>query len=196
MTPKQIERIKNKITRIKKELSYDKQRNGGYYDDSRGIRYLAPCEYLKLRDYKGALRYFNWFHKNFPNDSCHSFFLFEWSITLFKNGKIKDAEKKALETFFLNTYLIDKFFEKEFLELEISENASWDKSMLENYFKYSHKDIELSDFSAWLASFVSSEIFHQYVNEFADIERSLKKEPAGPIRTELVDKKYHLLDHY
>ena len=63
MTPKQIERIQNKIVKIKRALAADKRRWGGYYDDSRGLRYLAPEQYIKIRDYKGALRYFNWFNK-------------------------------------------------------------------------------------------------------------------------------------
>jgi len=42
MTPKQEERIRNKIARIRKELAADKKRWGGFYDDSRGLRYLPP----------------------------------------------------------------------------------------------------------------------------------------------------------
>jgi hypothetical protein len=57
MTPKQEDRIRTKIKRIKAELAADKKRWEGYYDDSRGLRYLLPALYLKLEDYSGGLRY-------------------------------------------------------------------------------------------------------------------------------------------
>jgi hypothetical protein len=60
MTPKQMEKIQNKIAKIKRALAADK-RQWGCYDDSRGLRYLTPALYLKLKDSGGAMRYFNWF---------------------------------------------------------------------------------------------------------------------------------------
>ena len=90
MTPKQTDRTQNKIAKIKRALAADK-RLWGCYDDSRGLRYLSPALYLKLKDYKGAMRYFNWFQKNFSDDSGYPSFLLEWTITLFKNCKLKEA---------------------------------------------------------------------------------------------------------
>ncbi|MFW5793677.1 MAG: hypothetical protein ACOCWC_05285 [Bacteroidota bacterium] len=63
MTPKQDEKIRNKIARIRKELAADKKRWGGFYDDSRGLRYLPPELFIKLKDYKGGLRYLRWFNR-------------------------------------------------------------------------------------------------------------------------------------
>ncbi len=85
MTPKQQERIKNKIQKVKAALSADKKHWGGQYHDGQG------------------LRYFNWFNKNFSDDSGYPDFLFEWTIILFKTGRLKEAEKKAFETFRSNT---------------------------------------------------------------------------------------------
>lgn len=84
MTLKQREQVAIKIAKIKKALAADKKRWGGFYDDSRGLRYLVPELSLKIQDYSGAQRYFNWFNKNFPEDSGYPVFLFEWAITLFK----------------------------------------------------------------------------------------------------------------
>ena len=103
MTPKQAERIQEKITKMKKELAADKRRWGGFYDDSRGLRYLPPALYIKLGDYSGAKRYFNWFAKNFPDDMGYPVFLFEWTLTLFKTQKMAEAEQKAQETYRANT---------------------------------------------------------------------------------------------
>lgn len=195
MTPKQIEIIQNKITKIKRALAADK-RQWGCYDDSRGLRYLPPALYLKLQDYKGAMRYFNWFHKNFDDDIGYPTFLLEWSITLFKNNKLKEAEKKVLETFFSNTYLIDKFLGKELLDLNISEHSNWENPELVDNLIYKHSDEELQDFTAWLSEFVISQKFYQYANEFIEIQRRLKTEPVGITRSQLVSRRYSLLDDY
>jgi len=195
MTPKQKERIHTRIARIKRALAAEK-RKWGCYDDSRGLRYLPPALYLKLQDYKGAMRYFNWFHKNFDDDDGYPMFLFEWTITLFKNGKHKEAEKMALQTFFSNTYLIDKFLGKELLDLNINEHANWENASLVADLIYKHSDAALQDFTEWLSVFVISEKFYQYANEFIDIERKLKTEPVGITRSQLVSRRYSLLDDY
>jgi hypothetical protein len=194
VTPKQADRIQNQIKKIKRALAADKKRWGGFYDDSRGLRYLPPEFYLKLQDYTGALRYFNWFKKNFPDDIGFPGFLFEWTVTLFKTKKLEQAENKAIETFFSNTYLLDKFLGKEFLELDISEHSNWEKSNLAKYFHYSKDQKELADFAEWLGHFVTGEKFYKIANEFIDIERKLKTEPVGPKRSALVKRRYQLID--
>jgi hypothetical protein len=70
LTPKQEERLRLKIKRIKSALAADKKRWGGFYDDSRGLRYLPLRHFIELEDFKGGLRYTNWFEKNFPDDIC------------------------------------------------------------------------------------------------------------------------------
>lgn len=109
MKEKQIERVKAKIDQFKKALARDKQYLGGQHRDGQGIRYIIPEQYIKIEDYKGALRYFTWFNKAFPDDSCYPIFLFEWTFVLFKCEKLKDAEKKTHRTFFSNTYLFDNY---------------------------------------------------------------------------------------
>src|SRR5688572_25854441 len=107
MTDKQIERVKIKIRKLKKALADDKKHWGGEYHDGSGIRYVIPQQYIKIKDYKGGLRYLRWFDKTFSNDIGYPIFLFESTFILFKCDKLKEAEKKARKTFFSNTYLFD-----------------------------------------------------------------------------------------
>jgi hypothetical protein len=86
---------------------------------NRGLRYLPSAQFIKLRDYKGGLRYLRWFNRTFPDDNGYPIFLFEWTLILFKTGNLKEAEKKAFETFFANNFLFDKFLGKELLCFEI-----------------------------------------------------------------------------
>lgn len=194
MTPKQEERIRNKIARIRKELAADKKRWGGFYDDSRGLRYLPPEQFIKLRDYKGGLRYLRWFNRTFPDDSGYPIFLFEWTLILFKTGNLKEAEKKALETFFANNYLFDKFLGKELIVIEKRASSNWETADLAETLKYSKSDPEFADFGEWLENFQTSEKFYNFANELTEIEKKLSTEPVGETRTELVYRQRRLID--
>lgn len=173
MTPKQKERVLNKIAQIKKALASDKRRHGGFFDDSRGLRYLPPELYIKIEDYNGSHTYFKWFKRVFSEDYGFPFFMFEWTLTLFKVGKLKDAETKAIETFERNIYIFDKFLGRELKELDRREWANI--ASLEyaiNYFQYSSSDPNLADFSEWLINFLKSPKFIAAKNEYLGEEHA------------------------
>jgi hypothetical protein len=194
MTPKQEERIRKKIARIRKELAADKKRFGGFYDDSRGLRYLPPEQFMKLRDYKGGLRYLRWFSRTFPDDSGFPIFLFEWTLILFKTGNLKEAILKAKQTFAANSYLFDKFLEKELVEIEKYESSNWKTIEMADYLSYSKSDPELADFGEWLQDLHSSEEFSQFTHEVIEIEKRLLTEPVGEMRSKLVGRLRAVVD--
>ncbi|MHA1955106.1 MAG: hypothetical protein ACW96U_14295 [Candidatus Heimdallarchaeaceae archaeon] len=111
MTPNQVERIQAKIRQIRSALAAEKNEIG-FPTDSQGLRYLPLGYHIKIQDYKGGLDYTRWFQKNFPDDIGFPEFLFEWSIILFKLGKIEEAERVIIQTFRGNTYLFDKNFNR------------------------------------------------------------------------------------
>ncbi len=193
MTPKQEERIRTKIARIRKELAADKQRWGGFHDDSRGLRYLPPELFVKLRDYKGGLRYLRWFNRAFPDDAGFPIFLFEWTIILFKTGNLKEAENKALHTVFSNSYLFDAFLGKEVRHEGKEEIAGWETSEMTKLLEYSKTDPEFSDFAQWLETFMNSDKYRSFVNELTEINKKLVNEPVGKTRSDLVDRLYKLI---
>ncbi len=188
MTEKQAEKIKLKIKKIKSELSADKRRWGGFYDDSRGLRYLAPQYYIKLQDWSGGLRYLNWFHKNFPDDGGFPDFLFELAIILLKSGKTKQAEQMIFRSFCSNTYIIDKFFDKALIPIEKYENSNIDIPEYLVDFKYRSYDANLSDFSQWLKEFVNSEKFKNASQKIIEIQKLLKKEEDRELRGILLNQ--------
>ncbi len=190
MTDRQIKSIRTKIDRIKKALAADKRFWGGEYHDGRGLRYLPPQHFLKLQDYSGALRYFNWFHKNFPDDCGYPDFLFEWSITLFYCGKYADAGKKAFATYFGNAYYFDKYFNKPITRPDKLHGSHWEHPEMTERFAYSSSQAQFADFSAWLEQFINSDNFRQTINVYNEIERQLENTPVGPERSELVRRLY------
>ncbi|MCU7549575.1 hypothetical protein OCK74_10645 [Chitinophagaceae bacterium LB-8] len=185
MTPKQIERLKKKIADIKRALAAEK-RKFGWYDDGRGLRYLPTKYFIQLGDYSGGLTYTKWFDKNFPDDSGFPDFLFEWTIILFKTGRIKEAEQKAFQTFCRNTYLFDKFFGRPIIPFDKWEGSNLEAPGFTEYLDYSCRQPALGDFSEWLASFISTQDFINRSNKYIDIQKRLKTEDDSETRHYLV----------
>lgn len=194
MTPKQIERIKNKIALIRKELAADKKRWGGFYDDSRGLRYLPPELFIKIKDYKGGLRYLRWFDRTFSDDSCYPNFLFEWMLILYKTNNCREAENKALVTYASNSYIFDAFLGKELKKIQKAESSNWQQASLLDHFEYSCEDDELKDFATWLVHFMSSDKYRDFVEVLTQIDIALESEPVGKKRSKLVNKRYRLIN--
>jgi hypothetical protein len=175
MTPKQIESVQIKIKKIRAALAAEK-RKFGCYDDSRGMRYMPPQLFIKIQDYKGGLVYLKWFNKNFPDDIGFPDFLFEWTLILFKNGKLKDAEQKAIETYFSNSYLFDKFFGREIISIEKYEYSNMSAPEFVQYFNYSYEQVGLTDFTEWLWQFEKSERFQMIKEKYIEINKRLSNE--------------------
>lgn len=187
MTPKQIERVKKKISDIKKTLASEKRKYGGY-DDSRGLRYLPTKYFIELGDFSGGLTYTKWFDKNFPDDMGFPDFLFEWTIILFKKGKIREAEKKAFETFCRNTYFFDKYFGRPVIPIDKWEGSNLEVADFTKYLIYSSKQHELSDFTDWLNKYISTERFISLSAKYTDIHKHLKVEQDQKKRHELIQQ--------
>ncbi|MBN2730095.1 MAG: hypothetical protein JXR53_12795 [Bacteroidales bacterium] len=192
MTEKQAERLRLKIKKIKSDLAADKRRWGGYYDDSRGLRYRPLRFYIQLGDYKGGLRYLNWFYKNFPDDAGFPDFLFEATIILFYSEKYKEAKRKAFQTYCANTYLFDKFFGKPIIQINKYEGSNLAGIEFMVAFTYSDSQKNLAAFSVWLEDFISSAEFTEASQKFIEIYTRLKNENNIEERGQLLEKSRRL----
>jgi hypothetical protein len=169
MTPKQVERVKNKIKKIKAALSADKKHWGGHYHDGQGLRYIPPQLYIQINDFSGGLRYFNWFDKNFSDDSCYPDFLYEWTIILFKTGRLKEAEKKVFQLFCSDSYLFNKIVGQD-------NSTISDEEFVGSYINELKNKDSLSDFKTWLDKLITTEKFILLCNKYVDIKKRLKTE--------------------
>jgi hypothetical protein len=188
MTDRQINAVRTKIEKIKKALAEDKRLWRGFYNDGRGLRYLPPQYYLKIEDYSGALRYFNWFKKNFPDDSCFPEFLFTWTITLFYKNKLAEARVMAYRTYFSNTYLFDKFFGQAIVPIEKWEGSNLETPEYTDYFTYSAGDSKFTAFTGWLRNLIYSDDFQRVSDTFIELNRELKDQPSGVKRNETLSR--------
>lgn len=173
MTEKQIEKIKKKIRKHRAFLRAEK-RKLGWYDDSYGKRYIIGMLYIQIEDYKSALRYFNWFDKEFSDDVGFPDFLLTWCLSLFKSNKLKEAEIKAIEVSFSNTYLIPLLLRKKIKEIRKSELSSVENINAAKYMVAEWKDkYNQKDFNEWLSQFLETPKYQSYINEFIDIKKKL-----------------------
>ena len=195
MTPKQIERIKSKINQIRSTLAAEK-REFGVYDDSRGLRYLPLEYYIKIEDYEGGFKYTRWFQKNFPDDIGFPEFLFEWTIILFKLGKLEEAERMVIKTFRGNTYVLDKFFHRPIVKIEKWEGSNWESPEQAEFLQYSFSVENLQDFSDWLEELEKSKRFRIATNGFIEIQKALKDEDNREKRRKLSDEADKLIEDY
>ena len=120
--------------------------------------------------------------------------MFEWTITLFETNQLKEAQKKAFETFMSNTYLFDKFFNKEFLQFEKWEGSNWEMSETADRLPYTSTQEHLLNFSNWLDSFLHGRSFIDAANQFIEIQKELKILPVGKKRSNLIAKESRLLN--
>ena len=175
MTPKQADRLRKKITDIRRVLAAEK-RKFGWYDDSRGLRYFPTKYYIQLGDVAGGLTYTRWFTKNFPDDAGFPDFLFEWLVILFKNGKIKEAEQKAIETFCSNIHLLNSFLGRPHAVSEPWEDEPRTDSLSAEYFGSLGTEVPLTDFAEWLTGFMATEMFLTNAGKYIDLRRQLQGE--------------------
>ena len=182
MTEKQIEKIKKTIKFYRARLAAEKRMHGDY-DDSAGLRYRIPELYFRIRDYKGALVYFRWFSKAFPDDIGFPVFNLLWSAAYFENNKITEAIQKAYETVFSNTYLIELIGGRETIQLDKSELIGYENL---EFAKQIYKDcinLITLEFQIWISNLSEFEDFKANLNKFISIKKLIKDEPVGPIRT-------------
>ena len=187
LTLKQTERLRGQIAAVKRRLAAEKRRFGAY-DDSGGWRYLPPKLYLQLGDYAGGLRYVRWFDKNFGDDIGYPDFLFEWIVLLFQNGRLKEAERKAVQTYCGNTYLFDKFFGRPLVPVAKWEGSNLEMPYLAEQLPYASQQPELADFAAWLGQFERTEQFATFAARFVALRQQLQVAEGYETRGGLLDE--------
>ena len=190
MTPDEKQELEDQIERIKASIETEVQLLDGFNDELREV-YLPVQYYLEMEDYKAGLKYLRWYQKIVHGDVGAPDFIFECAVILFMNGKIKEAKGKALETFFNNTYIFDKFFGRELIQIDKLE--SWDDEKPEYLvdFKYSSTQPKLAAFTQWLTEFEQSTKFQSISKRFIAALIWMKYETDPKVQEDLS----HIDDH-
>jgi hypothetical protein len=187
MTSKQIENIKKTIKFYRTRLAAEK-RMFGDYGDSAGLRYIIAELYFKRKDYKGALVYFRWFSKAFPDDTGFPVFNLFWSAAFFENNKIQQAIQKAYETAFSNTYLLELIGGRDTVQLDKSETIRYENLEYAKQVCSDCINLITLEFQIWISNLSEFDDFKANLNKFISIQKLIKDEPVGPMRTGLIQE--------
>jgi len=195
-TQRQILSKQKKIAKYKAALARER-REHGWYHDGQGLRYVIAEYYAEIEDFKGALIYFRWFKKNFPDDVGYPNFHLIWTRTLFEQKKFKLAKLKAIETALSNLYLIPTILGVEVEDVGLNEHSN---VVGLEYVKEVEKDIEYLisvDFFEWLLDVYGSPEYQEIVSKYIRLsmeldnlkdtdERSLKIKEISALEDSLV----------
>jgi hypothetical protein len=189
--PKNPAKIRERIKRYERELRQEHKRFGAF-DDSAGKRYLMGPLYLLLGDNQGALKSFDWFEQNFPDDMGEPEHYLSWTLALYRSGHIAAAEQKLLQTMLSNLYLIPHLLGLDQPELDIWHRSNIDRR---DYLGYIPPEIlALWDDAAlqWAGETYHHPKLSQVRERYIEIYRQLKDEPRGPKRSQLVQEAFNL----
>jgi hypothetical protein len=100
--------------------------------DGDGYRYRLGSLYLRLDDIEGAINTFRWLDVATTNGAREPFHLLAWTLALFRNGEVKDAERMLLKTMLSNTYLLPTLFGEDPKELAGWRGMWGDKNYVTN----------------------------------------------------------------
>jgi hypothetical protein len=189
--PKDPKQIRQRLRRYERELRQEYEKFGTIHDGA-GKRYFLGPLYLLLDDLPGALRSFDWFEQNFPDDVGESFQYLCWTLALYRSGNLAAARRKLHQTMLLNLYVLPHLLGEEQAELDI-----WHGSNLaqKDYLAYIPPEIfELWDEAAlqWARETYHSPQLSQVRARYIEIYRQLKNERPGPRRTKLVEEAFEL----
>ena len=185
MTEKQIEEIRTKIRSNRARLRAE-QKKYGACRDGEGKRYYIAELYAKIGDFRGALRYLNWFEEEFPQDIGDPLFHFIWTVALVENDRTEEAKKKAYTTAFSNTYLFDLLLDRPVEQMDKSELISFESLEFAEEIKGTCIKYGTERFFSWLKAFTESDEYRDNMNAFINLSKQIKHTEQGEERRALL----------
>ena len=185
--PKDPRKIRERIRRYERKLRLEKQ-SFDAYDDSAGSRYLLGPLYLVMGDLTGALKSFEWFAKEFPDDGGEPGHRLCWALALYRSGQKEAAAQMLRKAMLLNLYLIPRLLGIEMAHLDIWYGSNWQEpdyveSIPPEYFSLWDKDA-----LHWASDLCRNEEFKRVEARYIEIHRELLNLSSGPRRSLLVDE--------
>lgn len=103
--PDSEKKLKTRISSYKSSFNKEKKERG-YLSDGSGKRYILFSLYFVLNDLDKSEKYFKWYEEEFPDDCGEPIQKLCWALSLFRMGKILDAETMLADLMLSNLYFI------------------------------------------------------------------------------------------
>ena len=191
--PSTEKKIKAKISSYKSGMSRDKKIYGSI-NDGAGKRYVLFSLYFQLNDLKKSEEYFKWYEKEFEDDSGEPVQKLCWAVSLYRMGKIDQAEYRLADLMLSNLYVIPKILGRDIKEYDIWHSSS-DEFI--DYFDYFPKEVLealTQEDKNWIEELYESFVFQRIRQRHIEIYGELQNTDDIKIRRKLIDEGYKLLD--
>lgn len=183
--PKEPAKIRQRIRRY--ERAFEKElAEYGMYGDGAGKRFLLAPLYLVMGDLDGALKSFDWYVKEFPDDSPDAGHYLCWALALYRSGDNKVATRKLGQAMLANLHLLPHLFGENTKRLDIWYGCNLAEPEYIDYLPPEFFDIWTPEEREWARQLYDSELFTRIRREYIDIETQLRDEPRGLRRSQLV----------
>jgi len=186
-------KIKTKISSYKAAMSREKKTHGSISDDA-GKRYVLFSLYFLLNDFKKSDEYFKWYEKEFDDDSGEPVQKLCWAVTLYRMGKLEQAEYRLADLMFSNLYVIPKILGRDIKKYEIWHFSSDQDIDYFDYFPDEVLEALTKEDKNWIEELYDSFVFQRIRQRHIEIYGELKSTDDIKNRRKLIDEADRLLD--
>ncbi|MFZ9595973.1 MAG: tetratricopeptide repeat protein [Bdellovibrionia bacterium] len=161
-------------------------------DDGYGKRFLVGHMYLLLGDHDGALQFYDWYTKKFPEDGVEPLNHVTWALASYRSGKIEDAQRKLKEAATRNPHIWDWLRGDSMDRWDIEYGCNFDEP------EYLHEappeilELWTPEELNWVCEYSMTEEVVSLMAELTSIRRELKGLRPGPRRTAVCERLFEL----
>lgn len=189
--PDDPRKIKERIRRYENGLRKE-FKTFAYISDGFGKRYLIGPMYLLLGDVAGAVKSFEWYEQQFPDDIGEPFHFLCWALALYQSNDTANAARKLRRAMLSNLYLLPYLLGIEQPSLELRHHSNWEEK---EYVEQGPVELlRLWDEQAlgWAKELYESEGFRKVRERSIELLQHLSTERVGSKRSELVQELFAL----
>jgi len=144
--------------------------------------------YLRIHDLEGAVEHYRWFEKTFTDDAGEPFHRMGWTLTLYKNGLVDEAEQMLLRTMLRNLYLFPVLFGEEPKHLGVRMGSNWEEMGYVMEADEWYFDLWNAQELEWAIKVHDSPLARKIRDRYITIHEFLEIEPVGEKRSMLVEE--------
>ena len=191
--PDTDKKLKNMISRYKSALNKEKKTHGNI-DDGSGKRYVLFWLYFVLDDLEKSREYFEWYKKEFSDDTGDPIQKLCWALSLHRMKDDDEAKIMLADLMLSNLYLIPKI-----IGIDVQKYDMWHSSSLEDIdyveeipaeVRERIKESEIQWMNELYQSFEFRRIRERYIEIFKQLQHTKEIEK----RRKLLNESYALLD--
>jgi hypothetical protein len=177
--PEEPKKLKERISRYKRQLKKGDR-------DGAGKRYLVGPMYQLLGNNDGALEYYNWFKKEYEDDSGEPYMCICWALALYQGGLKAEAVKKLQTAMLSNLYLIPLLLNKPLKKLDAWLGSNWEWQEYAEEVPQELLRLWGDEEKSWADQLYYSPEFVNDRKRYIEIHEQLKGLPPSQKRSDLV----------